>query len=532
MAKAARAAAAPPKKAATRKTAAPRKARVPELHIDPDAATAELCRRHLKDFVIEFWDTIIAEPLIWEPHMDVLCMEIEAVYRRIFMQYKTDDQGNRIPIGRLPKAYDLIINIPPGTSKSSIVTVMAPAWGWVNDPTLRVFSAAYSSKSVSVPQAVQTRDIIRSPKFQLYFPYVQVKDDTDNKGDYRTTALGQRYASSPGGSATSQHFHIITLDDIINPKGALSKTLIDATNTWMDGTLATRKVDKAVTVTILIMQRLATTDPTGHWLKKKGKRVRHICLPATISSKVRPKELRGIYQDGVLSPVRMPKHVLSEMKIDMGSNAYAGQMDQSPIPLGGGTWKPWFIEVPDEVFPSAKLMTKYGTDWDLAYTAKEENSASAYVTGGRIGSKIYIDDIGWDWLEMPKLIKYMKERPKPHFIEAKASGKSAKQILTSQKVTAIEIQVLGGADKIARANMATPVAESGVVYIRKSIADRLYNDAKQGILLFPKAEHTDLADALAQFLQRLDSRADVKVANEYDDDNTVLQDPADDDLDF
>lgn len=50
--------------------------------------------------------------------------------------------------------------------------------------------------------------------------------------------------------------------------------------------------------------------------------------------------------------------------------------------------------------------------------------------------------------------------------------------------------------------MATPVAEAGMVYIRKSMADRIYNDSKQGILNFPRGKFKDLADVLAQALQR------------------------------
>ena len=43
-------------------------------------------------------------------------------------------------------------------------------------------------------------------------------------------------------------------------------------NKNMDETISTRKVNKAVTPTILIMQRLHQDDPTGHLLKKKGKK--------------------------------------------------------------------------------------------------------------------------------------------------------------------------------------------------------------------------------------------------------------------
>lgn len=115
---------------------------------------------------------------------------------------------------------------------------------------------------------------------------------------------------------------------------------------------------------------------------------------------------------------------------------------------------------------------------------------------------MYITDFGFEWLEFPQLIDYMKRQKPTHYIEAKASGKSAKQTLVNQGISAKEVNVTGG-DKIARANMATPYAERGSVYCRRSILERLYTAEKQGILKFPNNENDDLQDALVQAIQRV-----------------------------
>lgn len=450
--------------------------------------------------------------------MDILCDEIQRVYQRVFLIY--DKEGNVIR-GRLEKEYDLVINIPPGTSKSTIVSVMAPAWSWACDPTLRHITASYSG-SLSTEMATKSRDIVRSPKYRLYFPEVQIKSDEDGKTNYKTIHNGQRYATSVGGTITGIHAHIITVDDPLNTKQSTSLADVQTANTWFDTTLPTRKVDKKVTPTILIMQRLATNDPSGHILDKakKGLRVRHICLPAEISKDVRPRELKAQYIDGLLDPVRMPTGVLKEMRISLGAAGYAGQFDQRPTPAGGLIWQKWFKPIPDASFPDRSLMTAYGNDWDLAYTDDEENSASAYVTSGRIGHNIYIDDLDFRWLEFPQLIAWMKSKRGVHYIEAKASGKSAKQTLHGLGITAVEVKVQGG-DKIARANMATPKAEAGFVFIRQSLLDKLYNDSKQGILFFPKGANTDLADALAQALQRHANTPTITEGKDDDEDNQI-----------
>lgn len=455
--------------------------------LNADLAAGEYTRRKLSRFVREFWDIIINDPLEWAPHMEIMCDEIQDVYERVFE--------------RKEKLYDLIINIPPGTSKSTIVTIMAPVWSWTRADWVRHITASYSD-SLSTEHSVKARDIIRSDKFRRYYPHIHIKKDEDNKTNYRTTNNGQRYTTSVGGTVTGIHAHIITIDDPINPLQAASAVELKTANDYIDQTLSTRKVDKKITVTILIMQRLAENDPTGHMLEKRKTGIRHICLPATFSRKIKPLKYAAIYKKGFLDPNRLGQKVLDEAKMNLGSYGYSGQMDQSPVPEGGQVWQKWLIEIPDDQMPLPKWGSSYGTDWDLAYTNDEANAASAYISSFMYKNKIYIDQMDWQWLEFPALIKWMKMQPAPHYIEAKASGKSAKQTLSGQGIIAIEVEVKGGKDKVARARSATPSAEAGMVCIRKSLADRMYNDSKQGILFFPKAQNKDLADTLAQCIAR------------------------------
>lgn len=455
------------------------------LNLNINKANAELCKRDFFHFMQEFWSVIIPDEPVYNWHIEYLCKELQKIVENV--KY------------RKAKDYDLIINIPPGTSKSTIVTVMLPAWAWTIDPSIRTLSASYSA-SLSTDHAIKSRDIIRSDKYKAYFPDLAIKSDQDNKTHYKNNHGGERYATSVTGTVTGFHAHLIVVDDPLNPKGASSEADRLTANSFMDTTLSTRKVSKSVTPTILVMQRLHVNDCTGNWLSKKGKRISHICLPGELSDNIAPAYLKDNYIDGLLDVVRLGRTDLKDLAIDLGSYGYAGQILQRPAPLDGGIWKKWIIPVPDSDFP--KLLGSYGSDWDLAYTEKQTNSASAYVTAGMYDNKMYIDDIGFDWLEFPKLIPYMKSKANPHYIEGKASGKSAKQTLTNQGIPAIEVKVDGG-DKVARAMLATPFAESGMIYCRESILNKLYNDAKQGILLFPNNEHDDLADALAQSINRL-----------------------------
>ena len=456
--------------------------------INQTRVKAELCKRDFFFFVQEFWGEIIPEEPVYNWHIEYLCKELQQIVERV--------------ANREDKLYDLVINIPPGTSKSTIVTVMLPAWSWTIDPRIRNLTASYSA-SLSTDHAIKSRDIIKSDKYLNYFPNLTIKRDQDNKTHYKNDFGGERYATSVTGTVTGFHAHLIIVDDPLNPKGASSEADRNTANNFMDVTLSTRKVSKSVTPTILVMQRLHQKDCTGNWLEKEGKVLKHICLPGEISKDVKPIELRDRYVNGLLDTQRLKRNDLTELRVNLGSYGYAGQIMQIPSPLDGGIWQKWIKPIQDsELNQIVPNLQSFGSDWDLAYTEKQTNSASAFVSAGKYDNNMYITDLGFEWLEFPKLINYMKSKSSPHYIEAKASGKSAKQTLTNQGIPAIEVNVTGG-DKEARANMVTPYAESGVIYCRASLLDKLYYDSKQGILVFPNGEGDDLQDALVQSIGRL-----------------------------
>lgn len=292
--------------------------------------------------------------------MGVLCSELQILAERVFL--------------RQEKLYDLVINIPPGTTKSTIVTIMFPVWCWVRDQSLRFISASYSA-DISLEHALKSRDILQSEKFQKNFPHINLRQDKEAKSNYENEHGGSRLSTSTGGRVTGAHGHFILIDDPLNPKQAMAETRkeLKASNDFVDRTLSTRKVDKRVTPTVLIMQRLAEDDNSSHMLKK-GKNIRHICLPAEVSDLVSPIELKEKYVDGLLDPVRHPHSVLKEAKMDMGSVAYAGQFEQRPTPEGGGLFKTQSFQFlqdinPDDIIKAIRYWDKAATQGAGAFSA-------------------------------------------------------------------------------------------------------------------------------------------------------------------
>lgn len=433
------------------------------------------------------WEVI--EPgvvLIPNWHIEYICDQLQEVY-------ELWEAGESQP--------DVLINVPPGSSKSTIVTQALPAWLWVRNGSIRVISSSYSA-DLSTAHAIKSRDILSSDKFTSLFGKTVFKRDQSGKTHYKNKLGGERFVTSTGGMVTGMHADFIIDDDPINPKQAASQASLETAKEFSTRTLPSRKTDKKRTVTIRVMQRLHDMDPAGIWLSRKTKKLRHICLPGRLSDNVRPIELSERYIDGLLDVNRLDKQALQEMQDDLGSLAFAQQIQQITAPEEGGYWKRgWFIAIPDNVFPAPDTMTDYGTDWDTAYTDKQENDATAWCSSGRIDGNMYIDKLGYKRMEFPDMIRLMLSMPQPAYVEAKASGKSAVPVLKVNKVVAIEVPVIGG-DKIARTKMATPPAEAGLVCIRESLLSLLYDDHEQGILHFPNAKHDDMNDAIVQGIQR------------------------------
>lgn len=324
---------------------------------------ASICRDSFADFVDTFWREIVPEKIIWNWHMKFLCYELQKLAQRIFKQENRE--------------HDLIINIPPGTSKSTICSIMLPAWMWCVDPTMRIICGSYAH-SLSLDLSRKCRLVVQSDSYQRLFPDVALSEDQNTKGLYYTTKGGGRMAVSVGGSVTGFHAHMIVIDDPIDPQQAASPADLVSANNWMRETIPTRMVDKKITPTVLIMQRLHQNDPTGEWLDRANPGdVRHICLPAELpkddagegrsaQAQVKPKSIRRYYKKGLLDAKRMPREVLKSFREKLGQYGYAAQFDQTPIPRGGGMFQvDKIIKIDPAVLP---VMVKKIRYWDKAAT--------------------------------------------------------------------------------------------------------------------------------------------------------------------
>ena len=332
-----------------------------------------IVRQSFYRFFLEFWREVVHEELVPNWHIQYLCDELQVVALRVFRNQ--------------PKAYDLLINIPPSTTKSTIVSQMFPAWVWTFMPSAKFICGSYAQQ-VALKDSVRTRDIVQSELYQACFPTLQLREDENMKGLFVNTQKGFRLSVGIGGAVTGYHGHFLLIDDPLNPEESYSEAELKTTNRWMETTLPSRKVDKEVTVTVLVQQRLHQSDPSGEMvIKHGGPGLKHICLPGEITKMVRPYELRDRYVDGLLDPVRMSRAVLTSMEKDLGAYGYASQVLQDPVPLGGGMFKTDLLKLEDQ---APKDMKRYCRSWDKAGT--EDGGAWS------VGVLMAVDKAGEYWV--------------------------------------------------------------------------------------------------------------------------------------
>lgn len=461
------------------------KVKIPQKLID--AIEREACKASFFEFVQSFWSIVIKEDPVYNWHIPFLCDELQKLAPYI--------------IGRKKKPYDLIINIPPGTTKSTIVTIMFPAWLWTQDPTVRIISNSYSA-DLSIEHAIKSRDIIISDKYKRLFPEVEIRKDKGQKKAYENTKTGSRIAASTGGTITGKHAHLILNDDPLNPAQAASDVERKTSNEHTK-TLSSRKVDKKNTITITIMQRLHDEDVTGYLIKKKEDGIRHICLPAELSDRVRPIEVREKYVNGLLDPVRLSRDVLTEAKIDLGSRGYANQYEQSPSAAGGNIIKKdWFktITYPDFIrLRTSEPIIFFG---DTGYTEEEQNDPSGFIATCKVGPLLYITHAHKVLLEFPELVRFVPTYVRSQGytntsslrIEPKASGKSIVQYLkkSSDEINVTETPSPTDSKEV-RLTAASPTVEAGRVVLVEGGWNEEFVEEVCG---FPTKPHDEYADLI------------------------------------
>jgi predicted phage terminase large subunit-like protein len=370
------------------------------------------------------------------------------------------------------KSKRLIINVPPGSSKTEMAVINFIARGLAINPKARFLHLSYSADLAELNSA-KAKELINSSEYQAMFP-IPLKTDSSARGRWNVVdgdiSIGGCYATSTLGQVTGfRAGHMadgfqgaIIIDDPLKPVDSLSKVKRDAVNNAFINTVQSRKASPDTPI-IVIMQRLADEDLTGFLLAGgDGKEWDHVCIPA-------------INEDGESYwPDKEPIESLLQLK-EKGNFTFEGQYQQRPYVLGGEILKgDWFGRYSE--LPGWKRIARRAVFADTAMKTGEANDYTVFLDAllGTDG-KVYIINVWRKKVNAVGLLQLAKDvwastdgQAQAMYIEDKASGTGLIQQLQSGQQFIPVIPVERTKDKLTRVMEVQPRIQAGGVLLPES----------------------------------------------------------------
>ena len=201
------------------------------------------------------WAKRALEPLGQSPaaHHRLLIRELEAAIQ-----------------GRTPR---LMINLPPGSAKTTYSTIISPAWALAQRPTLDVICAS-NTGLMAEAFSRRTQALIRDHGETLGYGLTRETAEewtTSNGGHYRAAGIG--------GAVAGTRADLVLIDDPTRSRAdADSETVRESQWNWFTGDLRTRLKPEATI--IVVMTRWHPDDLGGRLIDRQPGLWRVVSIPA------------------------------------------------------------------------------------------------------------------------------------------------------------------------------------------------------------------------------------------------------------
>jgi predicted phage terminase large subunit-like protein len=457
-------------------------------------------------------------PFVDGPHIEQICNHLEAVSHGLIKR--------------------LIINVPPGSSKSVCTAVAWPAWDWgPNKKATRKWLYTSFDPGLSSRDSLKALELINSEWYQDRWP-VDILDRA--KTDYRTSKRGFRRSVGTKGKITGRHPDIQVVDDPMKASdsqgnAAIKKTELVNVQNWWTGTMASRGADPKKVARVIIMQRLHDDDLAGFVLeqaKHGGEAYVHLRLPMEYEAAypcitymdpqpsndnggAHGPRLGGDWrtQEGeLLCPERWDRAVVEQKKRELNTE-YSAQYQQRPSNIAGQIFKKAWLKFWDYDTLRAlgcdprtgKGFDEVACSWDFTF---KDTQGSDFVCGqvwGRLGPNYYLLERVYKRMNFPNSLTSIEAMLRrwpligPKVVEDKANGPAIISTL-ERKVSGL-IAVSPEGSKVTRANAVSYLHRAGNVWYMPEMEGELGDEAHvQCITKFPLAKYDDSVDAETQML--------------------------------
>ena len=112
----------------------------------------EQTQKSFYTFFQTFWDVVVPGTTgYFNWHVKYLCDELQKLAEGVFRNET--------------RKYDLIINVPPGSTKTTICSIMFPAWIFTRMPSARIICASVSN-DLAEKFSTKTKTILNSELYR------------------------------------------------------------------------------------------------------------------------------------------------------------------------------------------------------------------------------------------------------------------------------------------------------------------------------------------------------------------------------
>lgn len=415
-----------------------------------------------------------------------------------------------------------MINLPYRFMKSTLVSVMWPAWEWIDNPSHQWLCGSHSL-GLAIRDNRAMRLLVESPWYRERWGDVfNLTSDQNQKIRFENDQRGYRLAFSMKSGVLGEGGDKICVDDPHDREQSQSEVERATALETFDQSVATRLNDPKTSAIVIIMQRLHENDLSGHVLASGD--WDHLLIPMHYD----PERAKTTFvigwhdprtKPGELAwPERFPEEVVEREAKRLGPYGAAGQLEQRPAPAEGGILKEawWKFYYDDEIFGVA--FDERIQSWDLALTGDAD-----FVAGqawARKGANCYLmPDEVYEQLNFPDtitaMIKFSAKWPDgAKYVENKANGPAAISTLKDRIPGLIPVNPDG--DKTVRAHSVAPYVAAGNVFL-PSPYDRQGNPRSDRAWVLrlvknagtfpagsdPVGSHGDDIDALTQAVHQL-----------------------------
>lgn len=427
----------------------------------------QLQRASLYEFIKKYWEVERKEPLDENWHIKAICDALERVYT-----------------GETKR---LIINIPPRSLKTEIVSKAFPVWCLWHEPNLKFIQTSYSA-DLAHKNSWWARDMYNSVVYGRIFPRRSaIKDDQNTKWNWELVDWWQVYAAGSTGTIIGIGADIIIMDDPMKPDDANSDLMIrNVINNYQD-TIKSRLNNRAEWAIVLIMQRLHDNDLAWYLMDLEaqgiGEKWERLIVPAIDS------DWNSFFEKRF--PIEMLKVMQKENPV-----TFSTQYLQEPVnPETQEFHQEWFRYY-DEVPKWWRVFTAV----DPAFSKNQQADNSSIITVMVKGMDLYVLEYTFGKFNPAELIDkiiyhHRKRNPEKIWVEAFAAQEviafNLKAEMQSKGLYPNVEEIRQSGDKSAKIRSLIPLYRNWHIFHTTNM-----QELEHELLRFPRGKHDDIADSL------------------------------------